>query len=63
MRLSKKPKTFKYTFGLKRTEIIAAIINASILIINKYEINHTTSQLECGTCKEVELIKNDIISN
>jgi len=33
MRLSKKPKTFKYTFGLKRAEFIAAIINASTLII------------------------------
>ena len=33
MRLSKKPKTFKYTFGLKRAEIIAAIVNASTLII------------------------------
>jgi len=33
MRLSKRPKTFKYTFGLKRAEIIAAIINASSLII------------------------------
>ncbi len=33
MRLSKKPKTFKYTFGLKRAEILAAIINASTLII------------------------------
>lgn len=33
MRLSKKPKTAKYTFGLKRAEIIAAIINASTLII------------------------------
>jgi len=33
MRLSKKPKTFKYTFGLKRAEIVAAIINASTLII------------------------------
>jgi len=33
MRLSKKPRTFKYTFGLKRAEIIAAIINASTLII------------------------------
>jgi cobalt-zinc-cadmium efflux system protein len=33
MRLSKKPKTSKYTFGLKRAEIIAAIINASSLII------------------------------
>lgn len=33
MRLSKKPRTFKYTFGLKRAEILAAIINASTLII------------------------------
>lgn len=33
MRLSKKPKTFKYTFGLKRAEIIAAIVNSSSLII------------------------------
>ncbi len=33
IRLSKKPKTFKYTFGLKRAEIIAAIINASTLIM------------------------------
>ena len=33
MRLSKRPKTFKYTFGLKRAEIIAAIINSSTLII------------------------------
>lgn len=33
MHLSKKPKTLKYTFGLKRAEIIAAIINASTLII------------------------------
>jgi len=33
IRLSKKPKTLKYTFGLKRAEIIAAIINSSTLII------------------------------
>lgn len=33
MCLSKKPKTFKYTFGLKRAEILAAILNASTLII------------------------------
>lgn len=33
MRLSKRPKTSKYTFGLKRAEIIAAIVNASTLII------------------------------
>ncbi|MFA6596388.1 MAG: cation diffusion facilitator family transporter [Ignavibacteriaceae bacterium] len=33
MRMSKMPRTLKYTFGLKRAEIIAAIINASTLII------------------------------
>jgi len=33
LRLSKKPKTPKYTFGLKRAEIIAAVVNASTLII------------------------------
>ncbi len=33
LRLSKRPKTIKYTFGLKRAEIIAAILNASILIV------------------------------
>jgi cobalt-zinc-cadmium efflux system protein len=31
--LSKKPRTLKYTFGLKRAELLAAIINASTLII------------------------------
>ena len=33
IRLSKKPRTLKYTFGLKRAELLAAIINASTLII------------------------------
>ncbi len=33
LRLSKKPRTLKYTFGLKRAEILAAVINASTLII------------------------------
>ena len=33
IRLSKKPRSYKYTFGLKRAEILAAIINASTLII------------------------------
>ena len=33
MRMSEKPRTLKYTFGLKRVEILAAIINASSLII------------------------------
>jgi cobalt-zinc-cadmium efflux system protein len=32
-RLSKKPNSFKYTFGLKRAEILAAILNASTLVI------------------------------
>lgn len=31
--LSKKPRSLKYTFGLKRAEILAAIINSSALII------------------------------
>jgi cobalt-zinc-cadmium efflux system protein len=33
LRLSDKPRSLKYTFGMKRAEIIAAIINASTLII------------------------------
>jgi len=33
IRLSKKPRSLKYTFGLKRAELLAAIINASTLII------------------------------
>ena len=33
IRLSKKPRSLKYTFGLKRAEILAAIINSSALII------------------------------
>ena len=33
IQLGKKPRTLKYTFGLKRAEIIAAITNASTLII------------------------------
>lgn len=33
LRLSRKPKTPKYTFGLKRAEIIAAVVNASTLMI------------------------------
>ncbi|MGB9696542.1 MAG: cation diffusion facilitator family transporter [Ignavibacteria bacterium] len=33
IRISKKPRTLKYTFGLKRAEIIGAIINSSTLII------------------------------
>jgi len=31
--LSKRPRTLRYTFGLKRAEILAAIFNASTLII------------------------------
>lgn len=33
IRLSKRPRTLKYTFGLKRAELLAVIINASTLII------------------------------
>jgi len=33
IRLSKRPRTLKHTFGLKRAEILAAIVNASTLII------------------------------
>ncbi len=33
LRLSKQPKSRKYTFGLKRAEILAALLNASTLII------------------------------
>jgi cobalt-zinc-cadmium efflux system protein len=33
IRLSKRPRTLKYTFGLKRAEVLAAIINASVLMI------------------------------
>lgn len=33
IKLSKKPKTLKYTFGLKRAEIIAAIVNSFTLIV------------------------------
>jgi cobalt-zinc-cadmium efflux system protein len=32
IRLGKQPKTFKYTFGLKRAEILAAAFNAGTLI-------------------------------
>ncbi|MHB1686433.1 MAG: cation diffusion facilitator family transporter [Ignavibacteriaceae bacterium] len=32
-RLSRKPNSLKYTFGLKRAEIIAAVINSSVLVI------------------------------
>lgn len=33
LRLGKKPRTLRHTFGLKRAELIAAIINASTLIV------------------------------
>ena len=32
LRLGRKPRTLKYTFGLKRAEILAAILNASTLL-------------------------------
>ncbi|MCF8242568.1 MAG: cation diffusion facilitator family transporter [Melioribacteraceae bacterium] len=33
IRLTKKETTFKHTFGLKRAEILAAVINSSVLIV------------------------------
>lgn len=33
IRLGRQPKSSKYTFGLKRAEILAAVVNASVLII------------------------------
>jgi len=33
IRLSKRPRTLKYTFGLKRAELLAAVVNASTLIV------------------------------
>jgi cobalt-zinc-cadmium efflux system protein len=33
MRVSRRPRTLRYTFGFKRAEILAAIINASALIL------------------------------
>ena len=33
IRLSKRPRTLKYTFGLKRAELLAAVANASTLIV------------------------------
>ncbi len=32
IRLKKKPKDYKFTFGYKRAEILAAVLNASVLI-------------------------------
>ncbi len=32
IRLSKRPRTLKYTFGFKRAELLAAVINASTLL-------------------------------
>lgn len=33
LRLSKRPRTLRHTFGLKRAELLAAIVNASTLIV------------------------------
>src|SRR5512144_2874754 len=33
LRLSKRPSTLRHTFGLKRAELLAAIVNASTLIV------------------------------
>jgi len=46
LQLSKRPRTDKYTFGLKRAEIIAAIINAtSLLIISFFLIKASIQRL------------------
>lgn len=48
--LSKKPRTLKYTFGLKRAEIIAAIINSStLIIISFYLIKEAVERLHNPT--------------
>ena len=39
MKLSKRPRSLKYTFGLKRAEISVAIINSSALIIISFFLN------------------------
>jgi cobalt-zinc-cadmium efflux system protein len=57
MRLSKKPKTVKYTFGLKRAEILAAVINASTLVvIGFYLIKEAIERLSNPTAIEGNLM-------
>ena len=44
--LSKKPKSDQYTFGLKRAQILAAIINSGVLLaISVYLIREATTKL------------------
>ncbi|MCP5105047.1 MAG: cation transporter [bacterium] len=56
IRLGKQPKSVKYTFGLKRAEILAAVINAATLIIicfylfkEAYERFTTPQEIAGGT--------------
>lgn len=57
MRLSQKPKTVKYTFGLKRAEILAAVINASTLVvIGFYLIKEAFERLSNPTAIEGNLM-------
>ncbi len=55
IRLGKQPKSTKYTFGLKRAEILAAVINAGTLIVicfylfkESYERFTTPQEIEGG---------------
>jgi len=46
IKLGQRPRTLKYTFGLKRAEIIAAIVNAvSLIIISFFLIKESISRL------------------
>ncbi len=46
LRLSKQPKSDQYTFGLKRAQILAAIINSGVLLaISVYLIREATTKL------------------
>lgn len=56
IRLGRQPKSAKYTFGLKRAEILAAVINASVLVIicfylfkEAYERFTTPQEIAGGT--------------
>ena len=46
LRLSKKPKSDKYTFGLKRAQILAAILNSGVLLaISIYLVREAISKM------------------
>ena len=46
LRLSQKPKTSSYTFGLKRAQILAAILNSAVLLaISIYLVREAVSKL------------------